>query len=129
MQTWSLSRFERAVRRPGHGAEVLTAGRIDLDDTRAEVLEHETAERPGEELGRVDDEHAVERERRARARGARPGAVTVAVDGSSEPGVADSTAGSPGPVVRPSSPGTASSRSLAATVSLAAQSSRVCTGA
>ena len=44
------------------------------------------------------------------------------------PGCAESTAGSPGPVVA-SSPGTGSRRSLAATVSLAAHSSRVCTGA
>ena len=63
MQTWSLSRFSAQYDAAGHGAEVLTAGRIDLDDTRAEVLEHETAERPGQELGRVDDQHAVERER------------------------------------------------------------------
>ena len=42
--------------------------------------------------------------------------------------MAESTAGSPGPVVA-SPPGTGTRRSLAATVSLTAHSSRVCTGA
>ena len=60
----------------GDGAEFLAAGRIDLHHARAEILQHEAPERPREELGGVDDEHAVEREHRrapvTRVRSLRP---------------------------------------------------------
>ncbi len=126
-----LVAVQRRERRRRDGAEVLAAGRIDLHHPRAEVLQHEAPERPREELGGVDDEHAVERERPPclpSLASARSVPTSDGRAGASEPGVRDSTAGRPGPTV-PSSPGTGSSRSLAATVSLAAHSARVCTGA
>ena len=59
-----LVAVQRAVRRRGDDPEVLAAGRIDLHDACAEILQHEAPERTGEELRRVDHEHTVERQRR-----------------------------------------------------------------
>ena len=56
-----LVAVQRRVRRRGHGAELLTPGRVDLHHARPEVLQHQAPERTGEELGGVDDEHPVER--------------------------------------------------------------------
>ena len=96
MHTWSLSRLSAQYDAAATVRKSSPPGGSTLTTPRAEVLEHETAERPGEELGGVDDEHAVEWERGLCPRRTSGARSTVAVDGSSEPGVADSTAGSPG---------------------------------
>ena len=57
-----LVAVQRRVRRRGHGAELLTPGRVDLHHARPEVLQHQAPERTGEELGGVDDQHPVERQ-------------------------------------------------------------------
>jgi hypothetical protein len=73
-----LVAVERGERRRRDAAEVLAAGRVDLHHASPEVLEHQASERAGQELGGVDHQHPVERERGlsslARLRSLRSGA-------------------------------------------------------